>query len=62
VLNLLSRLTFVSVTLLSVGKPRKRLLDDVENDLKKMDVRGWGKTAKDRNEWKLILKEARVLH
>jgi hypothetical protein len=46
----------------SVGKPRKMWLDDVENDLKKMGVRGWRKIAKDRDAWKLILKEARVLH
>jgi hypothetical protein len=45
----------------SVGKPRKRRLDDVENNLKKMDVRGWKKIAKGRDAWKLILKEARVL-
>ena len=46
----------------SVRKPMKRWLDDVKNDLKKMDVRGWRKIAKGRDAWKLILKETRVLH
>jgi hypothetical protein len=31
----------------SVGNRRKRWLDDVENDLKKIGVRGWRKTTKD---------------
>jgi hypothetical protein len=44
----------------SVGKPRNRWLDDVENYLKKMGVTGWRKTDKDRDTLKLILKEARV--
>jgi hypothetical protein len=46
---------------LSFGKPRKKCLDDVENDLKKMDVRGWRKIARDREAWKVILKEAKFL-
>jgi hypothetical protein len=37
-------------------------LGDVENDLNKMGVRGWRKIARDRDAWKLILKEAKVLH
>jgi len=37
-------------------------LDDVETDLKEMDVRGWTKVTRDRDAWKLILKEAMVPH
>ena len=39
----------------STGKPRKRWLDDTENDLKKMGV-----TCRERDAWKLIMKEAKV--
>jgi hypothetical protein len=46
----------------SVGKPRKRWLDDFENDLTKTGVRGWRKIARDRDAWRLILKKARVLY
>jgi hypothetical protein len=45
----------------SVGKPRMRWLDD-ESDFKKTVGRGWRKIAKDRDTWKLVLKEAKVLH
>jgi hypothetical protein len=37
-------------------------LDDVENDLKSVGVRDWRKVARDRDAWKLILKEAMVPH
>jgi hypothetical protein len=47
---------------MSFGKPRKRWLDDAENDVKKIVVRGWNKTARDTDVRKLILKEAMVLH
>jgi hypothetical protein len=46
----------------SVVKPRKRWLDDVENDMKKMGVRGRRKIARVRDACKLILKEAKFLH
>jgi len=46
----------------SVGKPRKRWLIDVDNDLKKMSVRGWRKIAKDRDAWKFVLKGAGIMH
>jgi hypothetical protein len=45
----------------SVGKPRKRRLDYVENGLKNMGVRCWRKIAKDRDAWEVILKKARIL-
>jgi hypothetical protein len=46
----------------SVGKPRKRWLDDVENDLRKEVIRGWRKIVSDGDAWKLILKGIKVVH
>jgi hypothetical protein len=46
----------------SVGKPRKRWLVDVDNYLKKMSVRGWRKTARDRDASKFVLKGAGIMH
>jgi len=34
----------------------------VENDPKKMGIRSWRKITRERDDWKLILKEAKVLH
>jgi hypothetical protein len=42
------------------GRPRLRWLDYVEDDLKKLGVRGWRKRAEDGEEWAVILKEAMV--
>lgn len=36
----------------SVGKPRKRWLDDDKNDLKKDVIRGWRKIVRDGDAWK----------
>ena len=44
----------------SVGKPRKRWLDDVENDLKKMGVRGRINMARNTDAW-IIFQESKVL-
>jgi hypothetical protein len=35
-------------------------LQDVYDDLRKMKVKGWGGKMKNREEWKLIVQEARA--
>jgi hypothetical protein len=42
------------------GKPRKRWLDDMEDDLRKMEVKQ-RKKAMDRTEWRKICEAAKVL-
>jgi hypothetical protein len=36
-------------------------MEEAENDLKEMGIRGWRKTAKESDARKLFLKEAKVL-
>jgi hypothetical protein len=36
----------------SVGRPKIRWLDDVEEDLRKMRISGWRGKARRRDEWK----------
>jgi hypothetical protein len=45
----------------SIGKPRKRLLDDVKNYVNKVGVAACRKVARDRDAPKLILKKTEVL-
>jgi hypothetical protein len=42
------------------GRPKLRLFDCIENDLKSKGVKRWRKKAEDRSVWAIILKEALV--
>jgi hypothetical protein len=42
------------------GRPRMRWLDDVESDLKKMEVNGWKEKMRDREQWRLVVEEAKA--
>jgi hypothetical protein len=43
-----------------VRKPRVRWLESVETDLRKMGVKSWRCKMQDREEWRTILREAKV--
>jgi hypothetical protein len=42
----------------SVERPRLRWMDGVEEDLTKMKVKKWWLAARNRESWRIILREA----
>jgi hypothetical protein len=42
------------------GRPRTRWFDDAESDLKNMMVKGWKEKIRDREQWRLIVEEAKA--
>jgi hypothetical protein len=44
------------------GRPRKRWLDDLEEGLRKLGVKGRRRKAEDREECRHVVKKAEVLH
>jgi len=42
------------------GRPRKRWIEDVEEDIQRMGIRGWRKLCKERAEWKRITEKAKT--
>jgi len=45
----------------SVGRPRLRWMDDVREDVRRMGVTNWRIRAHRRDDWKMVVKEAKVL-
>ena len=41
-----------------VGRPRQRWQEDVMEDLKKLKVKNWKETAKDRRTWRALVEKA----
>jgi hypothetical protein len=42
------------------GKPRKRWIEDTEEDIQIMGIRGWRKLSKERTEWRRIIEKAKT--
>jgi hypothetical protein len=42
------------------GRPRKRWIEDVEEDFQAMGIRRWRKLSKERTEWKKITEKAKT--
>jgi hypothetical protein len=44
----------------SVGRPKLRSEDGVDQDMRILGVKNWKKVAHDRDEWSKLLKKARA--
>jgi len=42
------------------GRPKKRWIEDIEEDIQIMGIRGWRKLCKGRAEWKKINEKAKT--
>ena len=42
------------------GRPRKRWIEDIEEDIQIMGIKGWRKLCKERAEWKRITEKAKT--
>jgi uncharacterized coiled-coil protein SlyX len=43
-----------------VGRPRQRWQEDVMEDLKKVNVKNWKETAKDRRTWRDLAEKVKT--
>jgi hypothetical protein len=42
------------------GRPRKRWIEDIEEDIQLIGIRGWRKLSKERTEWRKITEKAKT--
>ena len=45
-----------------IGRPKTRWEDDVLEDIKSINVRNWKKAVQDRDSWKKVVEQARILY
>jgi hypothetical protein len=43
-----------------IGRPRQRWQEDVMEDLKRLEVKNWKETAKDRRSWRDLTEKAKT--
>jgi hypothetical protein len=43
-----------------IGRPRLKWMDDVTDDVRRMGIRSWTEEARNRDQWRLIIEEAKV--
>ena len=44
------------------GWPRRKSVDDVDENMRILGVRRWGRVAQDRKKWRHVILEARAVH
>jgi hypothetical protein len=42
------------------GRPRTRWVEDIEEDIQTLGIRGWRKLSKERTEWRRITETAKT--
>ena len=42
------------------GRPRKRWVEDIEEDIQTLGIRGWRKLSRERTEWRRITEKAKT--
>jgi len=45
-----------------IGRPKTHWEDDVLEDIRSMNVCNWKKVGQDRDSWKKMVEQARILH
>ena len=42
------------------GRPRKRWVEDIKEDIQVLGIRGWRKLSKERTEWRRVTEKAKT--